>query len=196
LNSTARRSNTRLFWRRGYAALVRTQHTSLPPLITLQPLPLLPSRLSSSPLLLILMWGSMNPPSAWSYLPSKKADKCPYWWFLWHSSWTIKMCYQSWVVDMAVHWVVRTWTTWRTTAAFEPPRWSLVRKMTAQVQGAEGWQMCDGLMTAERSRCCCGCVWPCRRRIGRTSKPDAHTVTAHGLTMSVIRVRHQFSLVS
>jgi len=77
--------------------------------------------------------------------------------------------HMTWVVDTAIHRAVTTWAAWWT-AAFEPPRWSLVRKMAAQVQDADGLQTCDGLTTAECSRCCRGCVWPCRRWTGRTSR--------------------------
>ena len=78
------------------------------------------------------------------------------------------------MVDTAVHQGVTIWMAWWT-AAFQPPWWPPDQMTTAGVLGVDGWQTCDGLMTAERQRCCCGCVWLCQQRTGRTSRPAVCT---------------------
>jgi len=78
------------------------------------------------------------------------------------------------VAIMAGHRVVTTWTACRTTA-FGLPQRSLARMKTAVVRGADGRRTSDGLMTAVQPRCCRGCISPCRRRTGRTSRLVART---------------------
>ena len=73
------------------------------------------------------------------------------------------------VRSTAEHRVVTTWTACRTTA-FRLPQRSLARMKTAVVRGADGRRTYDGLMTVVPPRCCRGCVSPCRRRNGRTSR--------------------------
>jgi len=110
---------------------------------------------------------------ALSYIGQETFQSAVTGWRFWQWLVWTRECTTS-VTSTAGHRVVTTWTACRTTA-FGLPQRSLVRMKTAVVRGADERRTCEGLMTAVPPRCCRGCVSPCRRRTGSTSRLVART---------------------